>query len=111
MAAAGLVALEDGPARLHEDHARARRLAQGIAEIVPGAVDLEQVETNMVYVDTSVVGLGEVEALERLASLGVGATHSAGKVRLVTHLDVDDAGVGVALDAWRSIAAGSPEEA
>ena len=52
MAAAGLIALEDGPGRLHEDHARARRLAEGIAEIIPGAVDLEQVETNMVYVDT-----------------------------------------------------------
>jgi threonine aldolase len=105
MAAAGLVALEDGPARLHEDHARARRLAEGIAEIVPGAVDLEQVETNMVYVDTEVIGLGAVEALERLRSLGVGATHSAGKVRLVTHLDVDDEGIGTALDAWRSVAA------
>jgi len=110
MAAAGLVALEDGPARLHEDHARARRLAEGIAEITPGAVDLEQVETNMVYVDTDVIGLGAVEALDRLASLGVGATHSAGKVRLVTHLDVDDAGIGAALDAWRSVAAEPPEE-
>ncbi len=111
MAAAGLVALEDGPARLHEDHARARRLAEGIAEIIPGAVDLEQVETNMVYVDTEVIGLGAVEGLERLASLGVGATHSAGKVRLVTHLDVDDAGIGAALDAWRSVAAEPPEGA
>ena len=111
MAAAGLVALEDGPARLHEDHARARRLAEGIAEIIPGAVDLEQVETNMVYVDTEVIGLGPVEALGRLGSLGVGATHSAGKVRLVTHLDVDDEGIGTALDAWRSVAAGLPEGA
>jgi threonine aldolase len=110
MAAAGLVALEDGPGRLHEDHTRARRLAEGIAEIVPGAVDLEQVETNMVYVETGVIGLGPVEALERLRSLGIGATHSAGKVRLVTHLDVDDEGIGASLDAWRSVAAGSPEE-
>jgi threonine aldolase len=106
MAAAGLIALEDGPARLHEDHTRARRLAEGVSEIIPGAVDLEQVETNMVYVDTEVIGLGAVEALERLRSLGVGATHSAGKVRLVTHLDVDDEGIGAALDAWRSVAAG-----
>jgi hypothetical protein len=35
----------------------------------------------------------------------VGATHSGGKVRLVTHLDVDDAGIGIALDAWRELAA------
>jgi len=111
MAAAGLIALEAGRGRLHEDHARARRLAEGVAEIVPGSVDLEQVETNMVYVDTRSLGLGPVEALERLGSLGVGATHSAGKVRLVTHLDVDDEAIGAALDAWRSLAAAPAEEA
>jgi threonine aldolase len=48
----------------------------------PGAVDLEQVETNMVYVDTAVIGLRGGRGPRRLASLGVGATHSAGKVRL-----------------------------
>ena len=40
LAAAGLVALEEGPGRLHEDHARARRLAEGLAELAPGSVDL-----------------------------------------------------------------------
>ena len=107
MAAAGLLALEEGPGRLHEDHARARRLAEGLAEILPGCVDLGQVETNMVYVDTAAAGLGVLDAIERLRVLGVGATHSAGEVRLVTHLDVDDEGVGVALDAWRSVADGA----
>jgi threonine aldolase len=111
MAAAGLLALEDGPGRLHEDHARARRLAEGVAQILPGSVDLEQVETNMVYVDTEAAGLGLLEALERLRSLGVGATHSAGKVRMVTHLDVDDDGIGTALDAWRTLAADVTKEA
>ena len=107
MAAAGLLALEEGPERLHEDHARARRLAEGVAQILPGSVDLGQVETNMVYVDTAAAGLGVLDAIERLRVLGVGATHSAGKVRLVTHLDVDDQGVGVALDAWRSVMDGA----
>jgi hypothetical protein len=51
------------------------------------------------------VGLPLYGSLDRLAALGVGATHSAGKVRLVTHLDVDDAGIGFALDAWRELAA------
>jgi threonine aldolase len=109
MAAAGLIALEDGRARLHEDHARARRLAEGVAEIAPGSVDVEQVETNMVLVDTGSLRLEPVDALERLATLGVGATHSGGMVRLVTHLGVDDAGIGAALDAWRSIAGGAKE--
>ncbi|MBA3691004.1 MAG: DegT/DnrJ/EryC1/StrS family aminotransferase [Actinobacteria bacterium] len=111
MAAAGLIGLEEGRGRLHEDHARARRLAEGLAEILPGSVDLDQVETNMVYVDTEAVGLGLFDALERLRALHVGATHSAGKIRLVTHLDVDDEGIGVALDAWRSVAADVAKEA
>jgi len=105
VAAAGLIALEEGPERLHEDHERARRLAEGVGELLPGAVDLEQIETNMVFVDTETVGLPLYETLDRLGVLGVGATHSAGKVRMVTHLDVDDAGIGVALDAWRDLAA------
>jgi threonine aldolase len=105
VAAAGLVALEDGPKRLHEDHERARTLAEGIAEVLPGSIDLEQVETNMVFVDTEAVGLPLYETLERMAALGVGATHSGGKVRLVTHLDIDDEGIGLALDAWRELAA------
>ena len=105
VAAAGLIALKEGPQRLHEDHERARRLAEGIAELLPGSIDLEQVETNMVFVDTEAVGLPLYEALDRLAALGVGATHSAGVVRLVTHLDIDDDGIGIALEAWRELAA------
>jgi threonine aldolase len=104
MAAAGIVALEEGPARLPDDHRRARRLAEGVAELVPGTVDLDQVETNMVFVDTEAVGLPMLGTLERLAALGVGATHGSGKLRMVTHVDVDDDGVSFALDAWRSIA-------
>jgi threonine aldolase len=105
VAAAGLVALDEGPKRLDEDHRRARRLAEGIEELLPGSIDREQVETNMVFVDVEAAGLPLYGTLDRLAALGVGATHSAGKVRLVTHLDVDDAGIGVALDAWRELAA------
>ena len=104
VAAAGLIALEEGPKRLHEDHERARRLAEGIGEVFPGSIDLDQVETNMVFVDTEAVGLPLYETLDRLAALGVGATHSGGKIRLVTHLDVDDAGIAGALDAWRELA-------
>jgi threonine aldolase len=104
VAAAGLIALEEGPKRLHEDHERARRLAEGVAEALPGSVDLDQVETNMVLVDTEAVGMPLLETIERLGALGVGVTHSGGKIRMVTHLDVDDAGMGVALDAWRGLA-------
>jgi threonine aldolase len=104
VAAAGLVALEEGPKRLHEDHARARRLAEGLAEIAPDSVDLEMVETNMVFVDTSVMGLEPFEAVRRLAEEGVGCTISPPRVRMVTHVDISDEGVETALAAWRNLA-------
>ena len=106
-AAAGIVALLHGPERLHEDHERASRLAQGVADRLPGSVDLAQVETNMVFVDTEAAGLDLLETVARLEGLGVGVTHGAGKVRMVTHVDVSDDGVAVALDAWASVAGGS----
>ena len=109
MAAAGLIALEDGPKRLHLDHGRARRLAQAVAEILPGSVDPAMVETNMVYADTEAVGLAPLDAIERLRHLGVGATFVSGKVRMVTHVDVDDDGLALALDAWRTIAEAVPK--
>jgi threonine aldolase len=91
VAAAGVYALEHNIDRLADDHARARRLAEGLAEAgVP--VDLEQVETNFVQVDVAPLGLAWDEALARLAEQGVGlsATMHPTKVRAVTHLDVGD---------------------
>jgi threonine aldolase len=108
MAAAGLIALEDGPKRLHLDHERAHRLAEGMAEILPGSVDPGTVETNMVYADTEAVGLAPLDAIGQLRDLGVGATFVSGKVRMVTHVDVDDDGLAFALDAWRTIAETMP---
>jgi threonine aldolase len=110
LAAAGLVALRDGPGRLHEDHARARRLAEGLADLMPGALDPGSVETNMVYVDTEAIGMRALDAIERLAALGVGATFVPDKVRLVTHVDIDDDGIGFALESWRSVARQATEE-
>jgi threonine aldolase len=110
MAAAGLIALEDGPKRLHEDHERARRLAAGVAELLPGSIDPGTVETNMVYADTEAVGLAPIATIERLRDLGLGATFVSGKVRMVTHVDVDDDGLAFALDAWRSVATDTAKE-
>ena len=109
MAAAGLVALETGRDRLVEDHARARRLAEALAELVPAAIDLDQVETNMVFVHTEAMGIEPLDAIDRLAALGVGAVPVPRAVRMVTHVDVDDDGIGLAIDAWRSVVAGAKE--
>jgi len=103
MAAAGLVALEEGPSRLHEDHANARRLAEGVAEIVPEGLDPAEVETNIVFVDVARAGLDLLEAVERLKSEGVLATMVAGKVRMLTHVDVSPQDVDGAIEAWRRV--------
>jgi threonine aldolase len=105
LAAAGLVALEDGPGRLAEDHARARRLAEGVADTVPGAVDPSAVETNIVFADPRPLGASAREVVDRLAEHGVLATIVAGRVRMVTHLDVDDAGIDRAVAAWGKVSA------
>jgi threonine aldolase len=110
VAAAGLVALEHGRERLVDDHARARRLAEALAELAPGSVDLGRIETNMVFVDTEAMGMSAASVLERLAALGVGAVPvGPATVRMVTHVDVDDEGVAVAIDAWRAIVADAEE--
>jgi threonine aldolase len=111
MAAAGLIALETGRARLVEDHARARRLGEAVEALVPGSVALDRVVTNMVFVDTVAVGLRAGEVLDRLAAAGVGAVPVPQGIRMVTHVDVDDEGIGIAIDAWRSIAADAAKEA
>ncbi len=111
MAAAGLLALETGRARLVEDHARARRLGEAVETVLPGSVALDRVVTNMVFVDTEAVGLRTGEVLDRLAAAGVGAVPVPQGVRMVTHVDADEEGIGIAIDAWRSIAADAAKEA
>ena len=80
MAAAGLIALEEGPKRLHTDHANARRLAEGIAEILPGAVDPAETATNIVFVDVAGTGHGVPEWDQRLAAEGVLVTMIPGRI-------------------------------
>src|SRR6476661_398128 len=103
MAAAGLLALDTGRDRLVEDHTRARRLGEAIAELLPGSVDLNRVVTNMVFVDTDAVGLRSGEVIDRLAASGVGAVPVPTGVRMVTHVDIDEEGVSTAIDAWKTI--------
>jgi threonine aldolase len=99
VAAAGVYALEHNIERLAEDHARARRLAEGL-EAAGVPLDLEQVETNFVQVDVGPLGLSKSDALERLWQQGVGLsmTAHATKLRAVTHLDVDDDDIERAVD-------------
>jgi len=101
LAAAGLIALEDGPARLHIDHANARALAEGLAELLPGSVDPAAVQTNIVFVDVAGTGRTPAEWISRLAAEGVLAGVVVGRVRMLTHVDVDRDQIDAALAAWR----------
>ena len=99
VAAAGVYALDHNVERLAEDHARARRLAEGwIAQGVP--IDLERVQSNFVQVEVRVLGLGEQEALDRLRGHDVALswTERRGVLRAVTHLDLTDDDVERALE-------------
>jgi threonine aldolase len=104
MAAAGLIALDEGPKRLHEDHVNARRLADGIAVLTPDVLDPMSVETNIVFADTGAIEISPIEMMERLRDAGVLANVVAGKIRLVTHRDVSADQVEEAVGVWRDVA-------
>jgi threonine aldolase len=99
VAAAGLYALDHNVERLADDHARARRLAEGWAAAgVP--VDVELVESNFVQVDVREIGIDEHDALARIRDEGVLLSQTRpGVIRAVTHLDIDDDDVERALAA------------
>jgi threonine aldolase len=91
LAAAGLIALEQGPARLHEDHANARLLAEALANIDNVEIDLDAVETNIVIFKLK-GGPSSSDVVKRLSARGILASAFAqDAIRLVTHLDVDRA--------------------
>ncbi|MDX6449381.1 MAG: threonine aldolase [Gaiellaceae bacterium] len=99
VAAAAVYALDHHVERLAEDHARARRLAEGLADAgLP--VDVAAVETNFVQLDVEPLGLTKADALARLAQQGVGlsGTIHPTKLRAVTHLDVSDEDIERAID-------------
>ena len=104
IAAAGVVALEKSPLRLHEDHDNARRLAEGIAQIRGLAIDPSQVRTNIVIFDCQKAGMTAAELCQKLRPRGIWALDTdVYKVRFVTHCDVDRAGAERALKALKVI--------
>jgi threonine aldolase len=88
IAAAGIVALETMVERLADDHARARRLAEAIAERFPAALDPAAVRTNIVCCPSSAL---PEDALARLGRAGILAgTIDPSTIRFVIHKDVGD---------------------
>jgi threonine aldolase len=89
LAAAGLIALEHGPGRLHEDHANARLLAEALSSIENVEIDFDSIETNIVIFRLT-GGVSATDVVARLRARDILASaFSPTAIRLVTHLDVD----------------------
>ena len=99
LAAAGLIALEESPKRLHEDHANAHRLAEGLAEIPGISIDPESVGTNIVIFDVSATEKTPQEICARLGENGVLAFGWGTVIRFVTHQHISREDIDRAIKA------------
>ncbi len=98
LAAAGIYALENNIDRLAEDHARAQALADGLR---PSGYQIKDPPTNMLYVEVKDGPAAQAALAGRdVHCASVGPT----TIRLVTHLDIDDAGMTHAVDTFKELA-------
>lgn len=105
LAAAGLVALLEMPARLHEDHANCRFLAETLSRIDAFGIDVRRVATNILVVATDKLGIGAQEFARRMSERGVLLTvYGPTTVRFVTHHDVTREDVRLAAAATLELA-------
>ena len=104
IAAAGLYALDHNIDRLAQDHTNAKILARGLAEIPGVRIDVQHVETNIVFFDVSGLGITAKEAVERMKAQGVrmGATGRT-LIRAVTHLDASQPDVERAVEIAQAV--------
>ena len=104
LAAAGLIALEEGPKRLHEDHANAKFLAEGLAKVRGIKLDATKVQTNIVVFEISGTGMDSATFTRKLMEKNVLASGiSPTEIRIVTHMDVDRSACERALDAIQAV--------
>lgn len=106
LAAAGLIALEETPKTLHLDHENSKYLAEGLAKVPGISMDPSKVVTNILIFDVKQTGKTAAQISEALKERGVLA-NATDKflVRMVTHYDVDRAGVDRAIAAMNEICA------
>lgn len=111
LASAGLIALKDGIKRLHIDHDNCKKLATGLNLIQGLKVSMENVQTNMVYVDVADSGLTAAEFTAKLKAHNVliNATGPT-KCRFVTHLDVSESDIDEALKIIASVSSSASQK-
>lgn len=103
LAAAGLIAMEETPKRLHVDHENARFLAEGLAGLPGIAVDVERVVTNIVILDVSGTGKEQAAICGELEKAGILALGWDTKIRMVTHYDVSKEDIEKTLDVMNRV--------
>jgi threonine aldolase len=104
LAAAGIVALTEMTERLAEDHANARKLAEGLAEIPGLSIDPAMIKTNIVYFETTREDLFEDELVRRLDKEGVKISAMGPRfLRAVTYYQITEEDIEFALHAFSKI--------
>jgi threonine aldolase len=104
LAAAGLTALEESPKRLHEDHENAQHLAKGLASLPGISIDPQKVVTNIVIFDVQGTGRTAAEICDEIGQHNVlCAATDKYAVRMVTHCDVNRAGIEEAIGAVAAV--------
>lgn len=104
LAAAGLIALEESPKRLHADHENARRLALGLAEIPGIDIDVESVVTNIVIFDVAGTGKPAESICGALRNDDILAIPFGRRIRMVTHCDVSGTDIDKTLNSMKKAA-------
>ena len=104
LAAAGLIALEEMPKRLHVDHDNAKLLANGVATMPGIKLDASRVQTNIVIFEIAKPGVIAADVVTKLATEKILASAISGnQVRFVTHRNVDRAGCERTLAAMQQM--------
>ena len=104
LAAAALLALDNGPKRLQEDHDNAKVLAERLSQVPGITLNPSKVQTNIVIFGVKDSGMSSAEFLQRLSGLNVLAVPvDAERIRMVTHLDVARSDIEAAAAAVRSV--------
>ncbi|HAI20384.1 MAG TPA: low specificity L-threonine aldolase [Clostridiales bacterium UBA8153] len=101
LAAAGLVALTTMTGRLHQDHELAKKLAVDLSRLPGIQVDLDAVQTNIIFVDVAAARKDAKSVCAALAEQGVRCNPAAAtRIRLVTHKDIAAEDIDVAVEAF-----------
>lgn len=104
LAAAGIIALDEMTLRLQEDHENAKNLAEGLAEIPGIHLDVEGVQTNIIMVDVSGMGINGNQLADSLKKYNILINGSKdGNIRLVTHAYINKDDIDKVLKSFKNL--------